>query len=236
MKSAFFLPFVVSGIRISSHLSFLSRKVQSIAFFFRFADGDLRKLLTTNFRLPGFQTVTEIIGSLWGLTSALDASHDYFFFQVNFQQIGFHYDIKPSNILFSDGKLLLSDFGLSRLRKTEEGSQTIFKKCEGNYLAPGSKDITDDFKHRRIGRASDIWSLGCVLADILAYLSVEPAKGPMAVQAFKEDQRLKVGPFIMHPFFKDKEINPGVQRLLNFCKQNSSNELRLLARIVGKIL
>ena len=205
-------------------------------FLFPVADRDLDKLLKTDYRLPDFQPVTEIVGSLWGLSSALDAVHNYFFSQLNIQQIGCHYDIKPRNILFSNGKLLLSDFGLSRLRKTEEGSQTTFKKGEGNYMAPECEDVTYGFKHGRIGRASDVWSLGCVLAEILAYLSVEPAKGPTAVQNFKEDRRLKVGPYIIRPFFGDKEINPGVQRFLEHCKQSLSGELRLLARIVGKIL
>ena len=78
--------------------------------------------------------------------------------------------------------------------------------------------------------------MGCVLADILAYLSVEPAEGPTAVQIFTEDRRLKVGPYIFHTFYGDKEINPGVQMFLERCTQNLSGELRLLARIVDKIL
>ncbi|KAL9103274.1 MAG: hypothetical protein Q9163_001676 [Psora crenata] len=211
-------------------------KGKTCSFLFPVADGDLRKLLRTNYRLPGFQTVTEIFGSLWGLSSALDAVHNYFFSQLNIQQIGCHYDIKPKNILFSNGNLLLADFGLSRLKKTEEGSQTTFKRGEGDYIAPECEAITDGFKRGRIGRASDVWSLGCVLAEILAYLSVEPAEGPTAVQTFTEDRRLKVGPYIFHNFFGDKEINPGVQRFLERCKQNLSGELRLLARIVDKIL
>lgn len=130
----------------------------------------------------------------------------------------------------------MADFGLSRLRKTEEGSQTTFKRGEGDYIAPECEAITDGFKRGRIGRPSDVWSLGCVLAEILAYLSVEPAEGPTAVQTFTEDRRLKVGPYIFYNFFGDKEINPGVQRFLERCKQNLSGELRLLARIVDKIL
>ena len=118
----------------------------------------------------------------------------------------------------------------------EEGSQKTFKKGEGDYIAPECEAIVDDFKRGRIGRASDVWSLGCVLADVLAYLSVEPAEGPTAVQTFTEDRRLKFGPYIFHNFFGDKEINPGVQRFLERCKQTLSGELRLLARIVDKIL
>ena len=232
---------ILSALRCLQHPNIITlitafSKGTIYSFLFPAADGDLKKLLSTNYRLPGFQSVTEILGSLWGLSSALDAVHNYFFSQFNIQQIGCHYDIKPKNILFSNGKLLLADFGLSRLRKTEEGSQMTFKRGEGDYIAPECEAITDGFKHGRIGRASDVWSLGCVLADILAYLSVEPAEGPTAVQTFTEDRRLKVGPYIFHTFFGDKEINPGVQRFLERCKQNLSGDLRLLARIVDKIL
>ncbi|KAL8856041.1 MAG: hypothetical protein Q9178_007350 [Gyalolechia marmorata] len=206
------------------------------SFLFPVADGDLQKLLKNNYRLPGFQTDIEIFCSLWGLSSALDAVHNYFFSQLNVQQIGCHYDIKPRNILFSNGTLLLSDFGLSRLRNAEDGSQTTFKKGEGDYMAPECESIREGFKRGRIGRASDIWSFGCVLAEILAYLSVEPAKGPTTVQYFTEDRRLKVGSYIVYDFFSDKEINPGVRRLLERCEQNPSGGLKLLARIVEKIL
>lgn len=98
------------------------------------ADGDLRKILNSNHRLPGFQTEIKIFESLWGLCSALDRVHNYFLPQLNERQIGRHYDIKPSNILICDGKPLLSDFGLSRLRRTEDGSRTTFKKGEGHSM------------------------------------------------------------------------------------------------------
>ncbi len=205
-------------------------------FLFPVADGDLGDLLNSPHRPLGFRNQTEIFGSLWGLSSALESVHNFFFPQLNIRQVGCHYDIKPKNILFSNGKLLLSDFGLSQLRMAKDGSQTTFKAGEGYYMAPECEAITDGFKRGRIGRASDVWSLGCVLAEILAYLSVEPAKGPTAVQSFTEDRRLKVGPCIFYIFFGDKEINPGVQRFLEHCKQNSSGGLRLLAEIVDKIL
>ena len=232
---------ILSALRCLQHPNIITlitafSKGTTHNFLFPVADRDLNKLLETDYRLPGFQTVTEIVGSLWGLSSALDAVHYYFFPKFGIRQIGCHYDIKPSNILVNNGKLLLSDFGLSRLQKMEEGSQTTFRKGGADYLAPECEDVTGRFKHRRVGRASDIWSLGCVLAEILAYLSVEPAKGPKAVQSFKEDRRTKFEPFIMYPFFGHKVINPSVRRLLEHCIQNLSCELGLLARIVDKIL
>lgn len=202
------------------------------------ADGDLRSILNSNHRLPGFQTETEIFGSLWGLSSALNSVHNYFFPQLNVRKIGCHYDIKPSNILIRDRTLLLSDFGLSRLRQAEDGSQTTFKKGEGYYMAPECESGTKDFERGRIGRASDVWSLGCVLAEILAYFRVEPPHGPTAVQNFIEDRRLKVGSYVAYMFYGEEEVNPGVHRYLERCKAdlNLSDGLRSLARVVDKIL
>ena len=234
---------ILSALRCLQHPNIISlitafSKDTIHSFLFSAADGDLKKLLNTNYRLPGFRTETEIFGSLWGLSSALDAVHNYFFSQLNVRQIGCHYDIKPNNILFSDGRLLLSDFGLSRLRRAEDGSQTTFKAAEGSYTAPECESFLEGFKRGKIGRASDVWSLGCVFTEILAYFSVEPANGPTAVQKFTEDRRLKIESCVSYMFFGKSEINPGVQRFFEQCKANRalSDGLKLLARIVNIIL
>lgn len=234
---------ILSALRCLQHPNIISlitafSKGTVHSFLFPAADGDLKKLLDTNHRLQGFRTETDIFRSLWGLSSALDAVHNYFFPQLNVRQIGCHYDIKPNNILFSSGKLLLSDFGLSRLRRAEDGSQTTFKAGEGDYMAPECESITEDFKHGRIGRASDVWSLGCVFAETLAYLSVEAVKGPAAVRIFKADRRLKIGSYVSFMFFGENVVNPCVQRFLERCKADRtlSDGLRSLARIVDEIL
>ena len=234
---------ILSALRCLQHPNIISlitafSKDTIHSFLFPAADGDLNKLLKTDHRLSGFRTETEIFGSLWGLSSALDAVHNYFFPELNIRQIGCHYDIKPNNILFSDGKLLLSDFGLSRLRRAEDGSQTRFKTGEGYYMAPECESFAEDFKHGRIGRASDVWSLGCILIEILVYFSVEPANGPAAVQQFTEDRKLKIGSWVSYMFFGTSGINPGVQRFLEQCKANQalSDGLSSLVRIVNTIL
>jgi serine/threonine protein kinase len=81
--------------------------------------------------------------------------------------IGCHYDLKPANILVDDNKFLLADFGLSRFKDNSEDSQTSYKSVRGSYVAPECKNINDvgDTK-ARIGRSSDIWSLGCIILEI----------------------------------------------------------------------
>lgn len=205
-------------------------------FLFPVANEDLEDLLNFPHRSLKFRNQIEIFESLWELFSALESVHNFFFPQLNIRQVECHYDIKSKNILFSNEKLLLSDFDLSQLRMAKDGSQTTFKAGEEYYMMSECEIITNGFKRERIERASDVWFLSCVLAEILAYLSVESTKGSTAVQSFTEDRRLKVESCIFYIFFENKEINSDVQRFLKHCKQNSSDELRLLTEIVNKIL
>ena len=84
-----------------------------------------------------------------------------------------HRDIKPENILLEKGgKVLLTDFGLSRVVE-DEASQVLLSGAlltkEGGgvagtiaYMSPEQKDPRRDVDHR-----SDIYSLGLVLFEML---------------------------------------------------------------------
>ena len=98
-----------------------------------------------------------------------------------------HMDLKPNNVLLFDvgtkgfpvGKWKVADFGLSVIRTPQKrpyekddvrhgrrGIETIVtaaKRKAGPYVAP--EVYKDDGK---VGRNSDIWSYGCILADVIA--------------------------------------------------------------------
>lgn len=75
------------------------QKGQTHNFLFPFAGCDLTDLLGSSSGLTGFRTQIEIVASLWGLSSALEKMHKFYVKELNIEQVGCNYDIKPRNIL-----------------------------------------------------------------------------------------------------------------------------------------
>ena len=73
-----------------------------------------------------------------------------------------HHDLKPQNILLLDKRWTISDFGMTRLRSLDKGSQTERNLGTYPYQPPeyGEKDV------RKHGRSFDIWSLGCIIVEL----------------------------------------------------------------------
>ena len=97
-----------------------------------------------------------------------------------------HMDFKPQNILIDKstthvGKWMISDFGLSTFKKHNDTdhprylavrdveakltSKTKVKRGAGPFQAPEVQYNEDKIS----GRKSDVWSLGCVLCEVLAF-------------------------------------------------------------------
>jgi len=71
-----------------------------------------------------------------------------------------HCDIKPANILISKGVFKIADFGLSKLKDSDETSKTDWHRGTALYSSPERDAIMG------VGRGRDVWALGCVLLEI----------------------------------------------------------------------
>ena len=112
----------------------------------------------------------ETLEALYGLSSALYRMHQYSLEGQETSMIGCHFDLHPGNILVRGQSFILSDFGLSRLKYEREGSKSYFKGGIRDYCAPECQRWEDDFDTNRAGRPSDIWSFGCIVAEVATFL------------------------------------------------------------------
>lgn len=109
--------------------------------------GDLRQLIDSEGPLEPERAI-DLLGQV---AEALDAAH----------AAGIvHRDVKPHNILIEGERAYLSDFGLAKaFEGGSGGSASIVGTVE--YMAP------EQWRGERVGPAADIYSLACVLYEVL---------------------------------------------------------------------
>jgi serine/threonine protein kinase len=84
----------------------------------------------------------------------------------------YHHDLKPENILLFEehpATWKICDFGMAKLRRPDDQSGTTRRPNDngfGTYLYQPPEYFNQDetFRH---GRAFDVWSLGCILLELL---------------------------------------------------------------------
>jgi serine/threonine-protein kinase len=116
-------------------------------------DGSLRERLAKDRQLP----VTEAIRIARDVGAALDYAH---------RQGVVHRDVKPANILFTDGHAVLADFGIARAISTADvDAVTEAGQVLGTpeYMSPEQAAGEQELR-----QASDIYSLACVVYEMLA--------------------------------------------------------------------
>ncbi len=132
---------------------------------------------------------SQLLLALAGLASAIDAMHNFTSEALDLSLSGCHHDLAPRNILIHGETFLLADFGLSSFRNTEEDSLTTFREVRGSYVAPECQRFRDGrVQTEKVGRASDIWSFGCILSEVLTYMVL----GPKGVAEFREKRKVEV--------------------------------------------
>ncbi len=149
-----------SEIRLTANL----RHPNIIPLFDSGTDGDLRFFVmphvegeTLSARLDrlGSHSLHDAVSIVTGVASALEYAH---------KSGVVHRDVKPSNIMIAAGQPLLLDFGIARSPHPDWPNLTATGQAVGTpaYMSPEQYHAADD-----IGPASDIYSLGAVLYELL---------------------------------------------------------------------
>ena len=128
-----------------------------------YIDGDTLEKYCRPDNLPPLGKVVEIIGAV---CQALDYAH----------QAGvIHRDIKPSNILVDkNGVIKVTDFGIAQISGATgfgpsrlDGGSTLIRRQDIYLQGTPSYMSPDQLKNEMVGHESDIFSLGCVLYELL---------------------------------------------------------------------
>ena len=121
--------------------------------------GSLRDRLAREGRLP----LRDVVRVAQAIGAALDFAH----------RAGFvHRDVKPENILFADDHALLADFGVARVCSPDAGAADVGGHVVTDAgIAIGTPEYMSPEQaagERDLGTPSDIYSLGCVVYEMLA--------------------------------------------------------------------
>ncbi|KAK6527504.1 hypothetical protein TWF694_004487 [Orbilia ellipsospora] len=184
-------------------------------------------------RPESFRLDETFLTALCGLSSAIEKIHYYTLERLNIELIGCHYDLKPKNIFVSNGTFVLGDFGLSKLKQSSEAPKDLYEGGGGDYLAPECEDFNEGFMKNAINQSSDIWSFGCVIAEVLTYMR----RGADGVGEFRTKRRVKIGSSRMSAFHAGiGKSNPGVASWLPQLAEDKTVYSKPMVRLIKSML
>ncbi|KAF8635910.1 hypothetical protein AX15_000088 [Amanita polypyramis BW_CC] len=79
-----------------------------------------------------------------------------------------HSDLKPANFVLVKGQLKLIDFGIANaIANDTTNIQRDHQIGTVNYMSPEAIELPDGMRRLKVGRPSDVWSLGCILYQMI---------------------------------------------------------------------
>ncbi|KAL4887499.1 kinase-like domain-containing protein [Aspergillus karnatakaensis] len=136
---------------------------------FDWADTDLEKLLRGHF---GAIRLCDLIAEARNLAGALAYLHR----DSEPQPLFCHMDLKPANILVFKhpgkpaGEWRISDFGISIVAMPgTNSSDSVTNPALKPVVIEGKFQSPEVFHGKGFGRKSDVWSLGCIIIQIIAF-------------------------------------------------------------------
>jgi serine/threonine protein kinase len=126
--------------------------------------------------------ITEALGSISNIETPEDFASD----SGRGSMIGFHFDLKPSNILVNpNGVWQITDFGQAKFTNMSGSNSRVAHVGGTDDFAPPEYEKIDE----RFSRKYDVWSLGCILLEAVAFA----VRGTRGVKALDEARRSDFG-------------------------------------------
>lgn len=182
---------------------------------------------------PGNTSLPEMLHRIAGLVSSIWALHDIVRADVDAVQKGQHQDLRPANILYDGTRFILSDFGLSNVKAAADTSGTSFKGRTGFYQAPESAELIRPYREHKTTRASDIFALGCIIADLIVHF----VRGSSGIKEFRERRKFQVADFVHNLYHKGSAPNEAVfQYLAQIITQYKDTRLDNIVKLIEDML
>ena len=199
--------------------------------FPRAGGGSLADLLRGP-RPSSFASDQAFLVALSGLCSAVCSMHNFVSSSHSLKMIGCHHDLKPANVLVEDSKFLLADFGLSKFKDATEPSGTPPRTVHPYYTAPEYCKSEHASETDIVHRSSDIWSLGCIIAEVVTYM----LHGANGVMEFAQQRAFERDSIILSRFHRGGDTEPGVIAWLERLRQSEVLTHRMLSDLVRGML
>jgi serine/threonine protein kinase len=132
-----------------------------------------------------------------------------------------HRDIKPANVMVTrDGAVKVMDFGIARLQSDATAPQTSSVIGTPAYFSP------EQAQGQPVDARSDIYSLGCVLYELLAHRPPFTGDTPVAI-AYKQVNESPVPPSQVNP-----DVPPRLDAVVMKCMaKNPANRYQSAAEL-----
>lgn len=195
---------------------------------FERADTDLHQFMLLEERMSEFKDDRVIVRAMHGLSNGLKYIHSsglresHQIHTAAAGTLGCHQDLKPRNILVRGPDFLLADFGLMRLKAREQDSKTLWKDGTFEYGAPECQD-PETLQQGLVGRASDIWSMGCIISELMVYLR----KGHDGVSKFRGVRLIENTLGLTRCFHDNFGVSRSVMDYLSAMEDDASEEFEL---------
>jgi eukaryotic-like serine/threonine-protein kinase len=139
-----------------------------------------------------------------------------------------HRDLKPENIfVMEDGRTKILDFGLARIEVIQMSADAETETAAGTLLGTPAYMSPEQVRGSRAGPVSDIFSLGCVLYEMISGMRAFPGESaPEIMSAILRDTPRE-------PVAREADLPADLIRLVFSCLDKNCDERLQSARAVG---